>query len=150
MTNFSESPVDRAVAEAARRWVGTPYVHQASVRGVGCDCLGLVRGVWREIHGAEPVAPMPYSRDLGEVGNSEPVLDLAATVLEAVSTGEAFRGAVLVFRWRPFLPAKHMGIALSPDRFVHAWERAGKVTEVTLPPFWRRRIAAMLRFPQSG
>ena len=29
------------------RWIGTPYRHQASLKGVGCDCLGLVRGVWR-------------------------------------------------------------------------------------------------------
>jgi len=27
-----------------RDWIGTPYRHQASLKGVGCDCLGLVRG----------------------------------------------------------------------------------------------------------
>jgi NlpC/P60 family putative phage cell wall peptidase len=32
----------------ARGWIGTPYRHQASLKGVGCDCLGLLRGVWRE------------------------------------------------------------------------------------------------------
>jgi NlpC/P60 family putative phage cell wall peptidase len=36
------------VAET-RAWLGTPYRHQASLKGVGCDCLGLVRGVWRAI-----------------------------------------------------------------------------------------------------
>ena len=38
---------------AARAWLGTPYRHQASVKGVGADCLGLVRGLWREVAGAE-------------------------------------------------------------------------------------------------
>ena len=33
------------IVRAARGWIGTPYVHQASVRGAGCDCLGLLRGV---------------------------------------------------------------------------------------------------------
>lgn len=33
------------IVAAARQWLGTPYRHQASVRGVGCDCLGLIRGV---------------------------------------------------------------------------------------------------------
>lgn len=46
------------VVEIARRWIGTPYHHQASLKGVGCDCLGLVRGVYRELCGAEP-EPMP-------------------------------------------------------------------------------------------
>jgi NlpC/P60 family putative phage cell wall peptidase len=40
----------RIIAEA-RAFIGTPYRHQASLQGVGCDCLGLVRGVWRAIHG---------------------------------------------------------------------------------------------------
>jgi hypothetical protein len=30
--------------EIARGWIGTPYLHQASRRGAGADCLGLVRG----------------------------------------------------------------------------------------------------------
>jgi hypothetical protein len=38
------------VAET-RAWIGTPYRHQASLKGVGCDCLGLVRGVWRAVIG---------------------------------------------------------------------------------------------------
>ena len=35
------------IVAAARGWVGTPYRHQASLKGIGADCLGLVRGVWR-------------------------------------------------------------------------------------------------------
>jgi cell wall-associated NlpC family hydrolase len=34
-----------AIVAEARTWIGTPYRHQASLKGVGCDCLGLVRGV---------------------------------------------------------------------------------------------------------
>ena len=43
-----------AVVAEARRWIGTPYVHQASSFQAGCDCLGLIRGVWRHLYGAEP------------------------------------------------------------------------------------------------
>ena len=35
------------VMRSARSWLGTPYRHQGARKGVGCDCLGLVRGVWR-------------------------------------------------------------------------------------------------------
>src|SRR5829696_3204621 len=48
-----------------RTWIGTPYRHQASLKAVGCDCLGLLRGVWRAVMGAEPETPGPYSADWG-------------------------------------------------------------------------------------
>ena len=33
------------VVAAAREWLGTPFHHQARLRGVGVDCVGLVIGV---------------------------------------------------------------------------------------------------------
>ena len=60
----------RAV-DIARGWIGTPYHHQASLKGVGTDCLGLVRGVYRELNGQEAEAPPAYSRDWGETGPRE-------------------------------------------------------------------------------
>ena len=56
---------EACVAEA-RRWIGTPYLHQASVRGAGCDCLGLLRGVWRAVYGSEPEAVPAYTADWSE------------------------------------------------------------------------------------
>ncbi len=46
-----------AVVVEALSWVGTPYRHQAAQKGVGCDCLGLVRGVWRALYGSELERP---------------------------------------------------------------------------------------------
>ncbi|MGR3492459.1 MAG: peptidase P60, partial [Shimia sp.] len=50
----------------ARRWIGTPYHHRASLRGVGCDCLGLIRGVWRAVVGEEPWELPAYAPDWAE------------------------------------------------------------------------------------
>lgn len=47
---------ERVLAEA-ESWIGTPYRHGASMRGVSCDCLGLVRGIWRALYGNEPEHP---------------------------------------------------------------------------------------------
>ena len=58
---------EQALAEA-RTWLGTPYQHQASLKGAGCDCLGLVRGVWRTLYGDEPEATPPYTPDWAERG----------------------------------------------------------------------------------
>ena len=55
------TPLDRArIVAIVRAWCGTPYRHQASRKGVGCDCLGLVRGVYRELHGADPAVIPAY------------------------------------------------------------------------------------------
>ena len=54
------------IVALARAWLGTPYHHQASVRGVGADCVGLVRGIWRELYGSEAEALPAYTRDWAE------------------------------------------------------------------------------------
>ena len=49
---------ERVTAEA-RDWRGTPYRHQGRRKGGGCDCIGLVLGVWRHVLGAPPELPGP-------------------------------------------------------------------------------------------
>ena len=136
---------DRIVS-AARSWLGTPYHDQASLKGVGCDCLGLIRGVWRETVGPEPFAMPPYSRDWGEVAKREPILDLARGVMLEVPLDRIAPSAVLVFRMRPGAVAKHLGILTEPGRFIHAYERIG-VLEEPFSAAWQRRLVAAFRFP---
>ncbi|NOR63763.1 MAG: hypothetical protein GQ535_14880 [Rhodobacteraceae bacterium] len=57
---MSDLSFEHAIVRAARGWLGTPYHHQQSVKGHGTDCLGLVRGVWREICGPEVEAIPNY------------------------------------------------------------------------------------------
>lgn len=79
------------VVAAARGWLGTPYRHQASVKGEGADCLGLVRGVWREAVGEEPEAPPPYRPDWAEVGGEETLWGAAAAGGDRAGAGGAGR-----------------------------------------------------------
>jgi len=137
------------IIAAARGWLGTPYHDQASVRGVGCDCLGLVRGVWRDVVGDEPL-PLPrYSRDWGETGTREPLAEASRTVMLEVPVTEMTPGALILFRMRAGAVAKHCGILTAPERFVHAYERTG-VVEVPLDHAWRRRIAFAFLFPNPS
>ena len=140
-------PVLRAeVLMRARAWIGTPYHHQASRCAVGADCLGLVRGLWRDLYGCEPEAPPPYTRDWAEASGEETLLAAALRHLDPVDPACARDGDVLVFRIRPGAPAKHVGLRTSSSTFIHATEGAG-VVETTLVPWWRRRIAAVFAFP---
>ena len=165
------------IVTAARGWLGTPYHHQASVKGVGSDCLGLIRGIWRELYGPEPEAMPPYTPDWGSATGSETLLAAACrhlVKLDDVSTARP--GDVLVFRMRDEGVAKHAGILVSvrgsrPGRHpeVRA-QRASKdgraphhdghrglrlvhaqeglgVVEIELGRWWRRRAAAAFSFP---
>jgi NlpC/P60 family putative phage cell wall peptidase len=134
------------IIAAARQWLGTPYAHQASLKGVGCDCLGLVRGVWRDLHGAEPEVMPAYSPDWAEAGLRETLALAADRHLIAIDRSSFDGGDVLLFRWRPHLPAKHAAIATSATRMIHAQSGAA-VSEVAITPWWRRRLAYAYRFP---
>uniref|UniRef100_E6VEM3 Phage cell wall peptidase, NlpC/P60 family n=1 Tax=Rhodopseudomonas palustris (strain DX-1) TaxID=652103 RepID=E6VEM3_RHOPX len=136
---------DTIVAEA-RSWIGTRYRHQASVKGVGCDCLGLVRGVWRNCLGDEPEAPPPYAPDWAEAGGDETLAAAALRHLAPVPCDAFDRGDVLLFRWRDGCVAKHAAIASSTTTMIHAHDGAA-VCEVAITPWWRRRLAYAFTFP---
>ncbi len=140
------------VVLAARRWIGTPYVHQASTHGAGTDCLGLLRGVWRELRGAEPLAVPAYSPDWSDVSGHETLLIAAMTVLVRKPLPEAAAGDVLLFRMRAGAVAKHVGVAATvgaQPSFVHAYTGHG-VIESPLSEPWARRIVARFMFPSPN
>lgn len=131
---------------AVRAWIGTPYHHQASLLGVGTDCIGLVRGVWRELYGYEAQSIPGYTRDWAEASGVETLLAAAHRHLVPVSPEAALPADVLVFRFRADTVAKHVGILSAPDRIIHAVEGSA-VAEVPLSGWWRRRIAGAFSFP---
>lgn len=138
------------IVETARSWIGTPYVHQASHFQAGCDCLGLIRGIWRELYGDEPEQPPAYTPDWGEAGTSEVLMDGAMRHLVPLSRNTLLDpGDVVLFRMRPGAIAKHLGVLVEvgeAPRFVHAYTHHG-VVESPLTKPWRDRISARFRFP---
>ncbi|SMC42732.1 NlpC/P60 family protein [Primorskyibacter flagellatus] len=139
------------VVNAARDWLGTPYRHQASTRGAGTDCLGLLRGVWREVIGPESVIIPAYTFDWSEPQGEERLW--AAALAHLSPAGPDMKpGDVLLFRMRNGAVAKHLGIlsdAGTLPAFVHAYTGHG-VVESPLSAPWRRRIVARFRFPLEG
>lgn len=138
----------KAVA-IARSWIGTPYVHQASAKGAGADCLGLLRGVWRELFGAEPEAVPAYSPDWSEPQRIEALWAAAARHLVEKPLTQIAPGDVILFRMRAGSVAKHLGIvgsAGAPASFIHSYSGHG-VLESALTAPWRRRIVAAFEFP---
>jgi NlpC/P60 family putative phage cell wall peptidase len=140
------------IVAAARGWLGTPYRHQAACRGAGCDCLGLVRGIWREVKGAEPERPPAYSMDWAEPARQEALWQAAARHLRAKVLHDEAAGDVILFRMREGAIAKHLGIVAETGAratFIHAYSGHG-VVETALSAPWRRRIVARFQLPEEG
>lgn len=135
------------IVAAARAWIGTPYRHQASAKGLGADCLGLVRGVWREVVGPETAQLPAYTADWGETRGEELLWQGALRHLRPAVGKQA--GDILLFRMRDGRIAKHLGIATDGPTFVHAYSGHG-VLETALSAPWARRIVARFTFPERN
>jgi len=144
--------MDLTIADHARSWLGTPYRHQASCKGAGTDCLGLLRGIWREVYGEEPEMIPPYTKDWSEPQNEERLFNAAQQHLISKPVSDMAAGDVLLFRMRDGAVAKHLGIVgrvgESPS-FIHAYSGHGVVENALSTP-WRRRVVACFAFPLKG
>lgn len=141
-------PGAEEVVVAARLWLGTPYRHRASVRGAGCDCLGLLRGVWRTLYGSEPLPVPNYRADARDPAHAGALLAAAEQLLVPVP-GASQPGDVVLFRLRQGAPPRHCGIMVAPRRFIHAQEGLG-VVEANLGESWQRRLAGAFEFPDRS
>jgi NlpC/P60 family putative phage cell wall peptidase len=134
------------VAKKAREWIGTPYHHQASLKGVGCDCLGLCRGIYREIVGPEPIAMPNYSPGWDEVAKTEIMLRTFNTYLKKEPISYRGAGFILLFRMRRNAVAKHCGIMTNNTHFIHS--HAGRKTvEIELTEWWVSKLIGVFSFP---
>lgn len=136
----------------ARSWIGTPYLHQGRRRGVGCDCLGMVLGIWEELFGALPETPPAYTADWSEAAGAERLWAAAERHLVARPMAEPEQGDVILFRMRDRGVAKHLGVQTETGgdaRFVHAYSGRA-VVESRLTPPWSRRIVARFSFPEGA
>ncbi len=139
MSGFSTA---RIVAEA-RSWCGTPYAHQASLKHIGTDCLGLVRGVFASLYRQSPLPPAyaPFAVQ----GEAELLLKAAHNYLTPTDKPIA-AGQVLLFRMRRNLPIRHAAIATTRKKMVHAMS-GGTVCEIGISPWWHRHCVARFDFP---
>jgi len=145
---MSRGVAEEIVAEAMS-WLGTPYRHQGARKGVGCDCLGLVLGVWRAIYGQAPQMPGAYAPDWAEAGGSDRLLEAARRHCSEKRDGLLAAGDLVLFRWRPHLPAKHAAIMVKPETFIHAYQGHSVMISMLVPQ-WRNRIAGVFAFPEKS
>ena len=134
--------------EIARTWIGTPYHHQGSMKGIGVDCVGLIRGIYYEMYGKRAPYLINYSSDWGDVNNNEDMLKAARTYLEPIPLDKLGAGHVVLLRWQDFRVAKHSMIMTSKTSAIHAYNRS-PVVEVSLHRWWIDKIVYAFTWPKE-
>ena len=130
------------IVEAARTWIGTPYHNQASLKGVGCDCVGLARGIYREVYGHEPKVNLSYSPDWGDHNGNEEIIAAADRFLEPLELDRLHPGCVILIRLRKHLTAKHCLIYTGDNRVIHAFNNNRVLEEVMSDRWWKLVVRA--------
>ncbi len=131
----------REVLAVAHRWIATRFAHQQSKRGVGCDCIGLIVGVARDLEMPEAAA---FASDLAIQGYSrepDPGMLLDACTRYLNPCRDPAPGDILLFRFHA--EPQHFALLSAPDYIIHAYAQARRVVENRLDEVWqRRRVAA--------
>ncbi len=134
-----------------RSWQGTPFHHGAALKGVGCDCYGLIVGAAAAMMGVCPPALPLYPENPVTLTQQQQqaVRDHFLSLATIIPREDTRDGDVLVFSLRD--NPVHFAWRLSPETFLHADRRQG-VVETRYTPAWQRRhrLSARLMLPVLG
>ncbi len=109
------------IIQITRTWLETPYKHQACKKGAGCDCFGLIRGVYEELYGVKPVYNANYTPFWAEETGQELMREGFSKYLIEINPVEAEPGDVLIFKLRKKGPAKHAAIKTGENTMIHSY-----------------------------
>jgi len=135
------------IVAIARSWIGTKWQHQASLKGVATDCVGLARGVYAEATGQEIVGTWDYPATWHLFKSDERMIAELKNYATEIDKADALPGDLLIFGFGKG-PAHHIGILATPETFVHAWADVGQVAETRLDAFWTKNLRTAFRLPE--
>ncbi|MCA3072825.1 MAG: C40 family peptidase [Rhodocyclaceae bacterium] len=128
------------VVAEARRWIGTPYQHQARVLGVGVDCAGVVTEVARALG----IATLDYD-GYGRIPHEGLLRTICEERFDRIDDPEP--GCIVVMAFLPGVAQEqHLGILTDTDTMIHAYERIGRCVEHRYSSTWRVRTRALYRY----
>lgn len=135
--NFSGADV----VEIVRACLGTPFVHQGRVPGVGIDCAGLALEPAKKL-GLEHIDVKGYPR-LPHKGMLKDLLDSQPCLTE-IKKSDMQEGDLVLIRFTK--APQHLAIYAGENRIIHTYDAVGKVVEHGMDKLWISRIIAVYRF----
>lgn len=136
--------------DEAMEWFGTPWQHQACVKGAGVDCAMFVAGVALNVgliskEDFEVIPSYPKDWHFHQDFAIMPML-MEAMGCKLKPPGDIVPGDILVFKVAR-VPS-HMGIMLEDNIFIHAYTGGKKcVIENSLSAQWADRLQQVFTFP---
>lgn len=141
------------IVAQARTWLGTPFHHQARLKGKGCDCLGLIVGVVDEL-GLEDRNGMRLAAYDEVTYSKEPdgayLIHKLTGLLEEVPIAEARAGDLALFKVRE--NPQHLAILSDYEGalgMIHSFAPSRRVVEHRLDDEWKSKIIKVFRWQQS-
>jgi NlpC/P60 family putative phage cell wall peptidase len=134
------------VVAEARRWIDTPFHHQARTRGVGCDCGGLVGGIAVALR-LVPLDWWERSFDPAFGGyarqpSQDRLRQICLLFMDRLEPGSEQPGDVVLIDFG--VEPQHLGVLADYRHgglsIVHAMARPPRVAEHRLDPRWRDRV----------
>ena len=138
------------IVAQARTWLGTPFHHQARLKGKGCDCLGLIVGVVDEMglkdaHGRllSSYDEITYPKEPDGAYLIEKLTDL----LDEVPIRDARAGDLALFKVRE--NPQHLAILTDYEGtlgMIHSFAPSRRVVEHRLDDDWKSRLLKVYRW----
>jgi cell wall-associated NlpC family hydrolase len=138
------------ISSQARTWIGTKFKHQGRIKKSGkdlggCDCIGLVIGVFQEVftdfHTRFPdfCDKLNYSRIVKEPA----LLNGVQKYFKEKSFESIEEGDLVLFSFSNALPPQHIGIIGKKNgnlSLIHAFCKIERVTEHFLDDYWKKYL----------
>ena len=126
------------ILKEALSWEGTKWQHQASLKGVACDCAGFIRGVYTNLTSVKPPA-YDYPATWHLFKQEPRVYNECKHYFDEIPVTEAQPGDILIFHFRENFVAHHLAFLLPNNRIIHADMEAGKVIISEYNATWKAR-----------
>lgn len=137
------------IVAAARSQIGISYHHQAAVKDVACDCIGLILIV-ASICGmpeAEAFAQDVRFKGYGRPPNPRLLVEACDAYLDRVAVvADALPGDIALGRVE--VEPQHFGIlsSIDPPYIVHAYSQIKRVTENRADDRWQSKVLRVYRY----
>lgn len=153
--NIRPETAREKLQKIGREWLGTPYRHQAKLKGVGVDCVGLCIGIGLESHFLPPMTPeewQPFARYSRTPNPDKMTEALNLFMRPVVDTPRA--GDWAFIEWRTgqgrALPMHMAMLCDGPNgpTILHAFETRGAVVEHGFESGWPEQVVSWWRYPR--
>lgn len=138
------------IVSTARTWLGTPFHHQARLKGKGCDCLGLIVGVVDEL-GLTDTNGMKLAAYDEITYPKEPdgiyLIEKLTGLLTEVPIADARAGDLALFKVRE--NPQHLAILTDYEGalgMIHSFAPSRRVVEHRLDDDWNGRLLKVFRW----